>query len=469
MNYQPSYTHNLTGCGSETVYYASYTSAPSAGSTTAYSNLSPIGRTWITASSRELRGMSSSAATIPLITYSTGDIVYIWAVAKGDSSITNASVMTYTGQFYYIERPDTLVTVTPSTTSLGSVTGSPNGTGDTTSPTVNVTSDSSGTQYRLYSSNISRWVSTYNGGGSSSTDFTISYAENPDGTANSSGTFTELPANGGTYTYTTQCRVTSGTPDPINGGSAAWVEVNNSGEPFTITRGATPSYSVAGPAGGTVNEGQNLTFSITTSNVVNGTTVGWTLSGLQSGDYTTSASSPANIQNNAATVTFAIVNDNVTDGNKTATLTLASTDSTGASTGSPTPSASVTVVDTSNPGGGGGTGGTPPSSGGSGTYGLLIRNSNDTQTIIDGSSRITNFLASDSINTNLQSSKTMFTNFDCSEKTVTGFLVTWDGALFSNPTITRRSSSLGGIIVTKNANDTGASTAGVATVELVRY
>ena len=468
MNYQSSYTHNLTGCGSETVYYASYTSGASAGSQAAYSTLSPIGRTWTTASSRELRGMSSSAATLPLITYGTGDIVYLWAVAKGDSSITNSSVMTYTGNYYYVERPDTLVTVTPSTTSLGSVTGSPNGTGDTTSPTVNVTNDSSGTQYRLYSSNISRWVSTYNGGGVSNTDFTISYAENPDGSANSSGTFTELPANGGTYTYTTQCRVTSGTPDPINGGGAAWVEVNNSGESFTITRGAAPSYTVTGPTGGTVNEGQNLTFSITTSNVANNTTVGWTLSGLQSGDYTTSATSPANIQNNSATVTFAIVNDNVTDGNKTATLTLAPTDSTGASTGSPTPSASVTVVDTSNPGGGSGQG-TGTGGGGAGTYGLLIRNSDDTQTIIDGSSRVTNFLASDFIDTNSQSSKTMFTNFDCSEKTEIGFLVSWDGALFSNPTITRRSSSLGGIEVTKNANDTGSSTAGTAVIELVRF
>jgi len=63
----------------------------------------------------------------------------------------------------------------------------------------------------------------------------------------------------------------------------------------------------------------------------------------------------------------------------------------------------------------------------------------------------------------------MFTNFDCSEKTEIGFLVSWDGALFSNPTITRRSSSLGGIEVTKNANDTGSSTAGTAVIELVRF
>ena len=163
-----------------------------------------------------------------------------------------------------------------------------------------------------------------------------------------------------------------------------------------------------------------------------------------------------------------MVNDNVTDGNKTATLTLANTDSTGASTGTPAPSSSTTVVDTSNPGGGGGSG-SGTGGGTANTYGLQILNSAGTQVIVDDTSRLTNFLAADSINTNTQSSKTMFTNFDCSDKTETGILVTWSGTLYASPTVTRRSSALGGITVTKNSNDTSSSTAGIATIELVRY
>lgn len=223
------------------------------------------------------------------------------------------------------------------------------------------------------------------------------------------------------------------------------------------------TYSVAGPSGGTVNEGSNLTFTITTTSVANGTTVGWTLGGLNSGDYTTNDISPATIQNNSATVTFAIVNDNVADGNKTATLTLANSDSNGDSTGNPAPSASVTVVDTSNPGNTS-TGQSVPAT--SSNYGLLIRNSGDTDTIIDASSRLTNILGTDSFNTGQQSSKSMFTGIDCSNETIIGIIMTWTGALGSQPTYTR---STNGITVTKNQNDNTSNTQGTVVVHCVRY
>lgn len=233
----------------------------------------------------------------------------------------------------------------------------------------------------------------------------------------------------------------------------------------SVTTQSGVSYSLSSPS--TVNEGQNLSFSITATGVTNGTTVGWSLAGLQSGDYTTSSSDPIAIYNNSATVTLAIVNDNVTDGNKTAVLTLDPQDSAGNSTGGI--SSSTTVVDTSNPGGGGGTGSGTSQSGGTGSFGLLIRNSLDTATIVDGSSRITNFLDVDSINTLSQSSKNMFTTFDCTDKTETGVIVSWTGNSWTAPTFTRRSASLGGIEVTKNTNDTSSSTSGTATVYLIRY
>jgi len=436
-----SYQLQMSGGGSNTLYYIlntnqSYASTFVLDTLRTNNDSRYIGRTFVQNDANGKRPFETDSTSSNIIDHdlpalNTVKTNYIYAT---DGLSKQATLLTNT---YAVARADTDITL-PSSQTIGT---------NVTSFTASFTGDSVGTQYRLiaYIGGIFTWVSTANYGD----DFTIASGN--------------LPANGGdSITYVGQAR-------PVISGTAYgdWMNLTGTTTQFVLTR-ATPTYSVAGPTGGTVNEGQNLTFDITTSNVVNGTTVGWTLSGLQSGDYTTSASSPATIQNNAASVTFAIVNDNVTDGNKTATLTLASTDSTGASTGSPAPSASVTVVDTSNPGGGGGTGG-GTGGGGAGTYGLLIRNSGDTQTIIDGSSRITNFLASDSIDTNSQSSKTMFTNFDCSEKTVTGFIVTWDGALYSTPTITRRSSSLGGITVTKASNDTGSATAGVATVELVRY
>jgi hypothetical protein len=308
-------------------------------------------------------------------------------------------------------------------------------------------------QYRVVSYDTqNRWLDTRNG-----TSGTFVLEMNSGG-----GNYSELPAAGQTWEYEFEGRRLPASGGDPSTADSVWVSVDGS-QVRRLFRQPATSYSVSSP--NSVNEGQSLTFTITTTSVTNGTTVAWTLSGLQSGDYTTNDSSPATIQANSATVVFNIVNDNVADGNKTATLTLAATDSNGDSTGSP--SSSTTVVDTSNPGGGGTGGGT--GGGSANTYGLEIRNSTGTQTIIDDTSRLTNFLASDSINTNSQSSKTMFTNFDCSEKTETGFLVTWSGALYSSPTITRRSSALGGITVTKNTNDTSSSTSGVAVIELVRY
>lgn len=458
MNFQTAYTHELTGCGADTIYYASYTSGASQGSTTAYSNLSPIARTWTTASTRSLNGISSSTAGINGPTYNTGDIVYIWAVlnpnSPGGSTIGNSTTMTYTGSSYYVERPDTLVGVTPSTTSLTAT--------ETTSPTVNVTSDSSGTQYRLYTSNINRWVSTYNGGSSSSADFTISYDESNTGAAGTG--FTELPGTGQTFTYVTQCRVTSGTPDPVNGGGAAWVEVNNNGESFTIQRSAAANYSVsASPT--TINEGQSTTYTVTTSNVTNGTTVGYSITGIQAEDLSAgSLTGTLTISSNTASTSITLANDNLTDGTDTARLTLNSTDSTGASTGSAY--AQVTVNDTSQASGGTGT---PTSGGTAGLYGLRITNQAGTQTIIDDTSRLGTFLASATITVNSNTNthqQTVFSGFNCSSAATTGIFVTnWTGSAWLIPVMTRSSS---GVTFTKNSTSS-SSALGTLTAYLIRY
>ena len=396
MNNQPSYQHELTGCGADTIYYGSYTSGASQGSTTAYSNLSPIARTWTTASTRTLAGMSGSSAGISGPTYSTGDIVYIWAVLNpnsvGGSTITNSTTMTYTGSSYYVERPDTIVTVTPSTTTVGYVSGHPNGTGDTSSPTVNITNDGySGTQYRLYTTNINRWVSTYTGGGSSTTDFTISYDEASNGSAGTG--FTELPSNGNTYTYTTQCRVISGTPDPVNGGGAAWVEVGTNGEPFTITRSTADTEPDAFDLG--TNATNVSTGTDATSNQI-------TIAGLTSGvsaSFSVTNTSYTKVSKNGGSYNLTsgtVVNGDTLQVQITASSSNSTTRSTTLSIGSPavTDSWSVTTIAS---GGGSSGGGGGPVTGGS--YGLAIYQAgvNNPPVVLDQSTRTNNIITSGTV------------------------------------------------------------------------
>ena len=398
MNLQSSYFHELTGCGADTIYYGSYTSGASQGSTTAYSNLSPIARTWTTASTRTLAGISGSSSGISGPTYSTGDIVYIWAVLNpnsvGGSTITNSTTMTYTGSSYYVERPDTIVTVTPSTTSLGYVSGHPNGTGDTSSPTVNVTNDGyAGTQYRLYTDDIPRWVSTYTppfGGGSSTTDFTISYDEAPSGGAGTG--FTELPSNGNTYTYTTQCRVISGTPDPVNGGGAAWVEVGSNGEPFDIIRNTADTEPDSFDLGS--NATNVSTGTDATSNQI-------TIAGLTSGasaSFSVTNTSYTKVSKNGGS--YNLTSGTVVNGDTLQVqITAASSNSTPRSTtlsiGSPAVTDSWTVTTAASGGGSSGGGGGSITGG---TYGLVVYQAGvaSPPVVLDQSTRTNNIITSGS-------------------------------------------------------------------------
>ena len=446
-----TYTNQLTGCGSTEIYYASYTAGASQGDTTTYSNLgSIVGRTYNLFSSRTLAGPTSSTSVISGPGNSTGDTVYIWTVVApsiSGTNITSSTTMTYTGSSYIVDQPDTSITLTPSATSLTAT--------STSNVTVDVTGDTSGTQYRLYTNNINRWVSTYNGGYSNTGDFTISYDEDITGAAGTG--FTELPGTGQTFTYFSQARIPA-----TNGGSGTW---QNTGNSFTVQRSAAANYSVsASPT--TINEGQSTTYTVTTSNVTNGTTVGYSITGISAEDLSSgSLTGTLTISSNTASTSISLANDNLTDGTDTATLTLNSTDSTGASTGSA--SASVTVNDTSQASGGGGGIG---SGGSAGTYGLQITNQAGTQTIIDDTSRIGTFLASDSLtfttNTNTHVQSGIFSGFDCSSSSTTGIFVTgWTGSAWLIPTMTRSSS---GVTFTKNPSNS-TTTFGTLDVTLIRY
>ena len=347
-----TYTHQLTGCGADTLYYASYTSGASQGSTTTYSNLSHIGRTFTTASTRTLYG-TSNGSSIAGPTYSTGDRIYIWAVLNpnsvGGSNITNSTTMTYTGSSYIVERPDTVISCSPSTST---VTASDT----TTNPTAQVVGDSSGTQYRLYTDNIPKWVSTHNG--VTGNDFTISNSQN------------ELPPAGSTYTYYVQARVITGDRDNL------WV---NTGDSFTITRSnadTTPSAPVLNPTSYSVAAtGTYYTAGWTTQGVSSGVQVPW--QGVNAQLSTNGSTWSASIQRaQGETAYIRVLSSSQQSTTVTGTVRFAQQTSIDADF-------SVTTAAAA---------GGASQGGGSGQYGLAIYNSTGQSVIIDESSRIGNLL-----------------------------------------------------------------------------
>lgn len=98
-----------------------------------------------------------------------------------------------------------------------------------------------------------------------------------------------------------------------------------------------------------VNEGQRLKIRLETRNVTRNTTVGYTITGIDSADIDgASLTGSFTVDSTGdAEVTFNITSDATTEGTETLTLTLDATDSLGNSTGSSAPSTSVTINDTS--------------------------------------------------------------------------------------------------------------------------
>ena len=140
----------------------------------------------------------------------------------------------------------------------------------------------------------------------------------------------------GTETLTFTCDATD------NAGTA-----NGLSTAITINDTSTDvlTYSLAN--NGPKNEGANLVWTLTTSNVPDGTTVPFTLSGsAQAGvDYSNNTPLEFDVQNNTATYLVTVFADNLTEGQEDVGITLGATDSGGNATGGI--SSSTTINDTS--------------------------------------------------------------------------------------------------------------------------
>ena len=84
----------------------------------------------------------------------------------------------------------------------------------------------------------------------------------------------------------------------------------------------TPTYAI-GRSLSAVNEGSSVVFTLSTTNVSNGTVLPYTISGISANDVTTgSLTGSFTVSNNLATATITMSADQLTEGAETATLTL---------------------------------------------------------------------------------------------------------------------------------------------------
>lgn len=407
---------------------------------------------------------TSGWQTSATVTVSRGTAYYFWARrAVGYEDRTDSAITVP-----YLPLSDNTITIgTPTdkngtalSTNVSGVYIIPNSYGTSAGDNINIpyTQGGSGDQYRILSNNAQNaWLDTRT---QASSTFVLEMNS-------SSGSYSELPPAGTTWDYYFEGRrlqTAGGAPDPTN---TAFVSVTSSPVLKLFRENPPASYTVsASPT--SINEGQSTTYTVTYSNIPSARTVNYAITGITSDDLSSgnlSGSFSISSGSGTATTSITLANDNLTDGSETATLTLASTDSTGASTG--TPSASVTIADTSTAGSGG-SGDDLQSGLTAGTYGLQIKNIAGTTTIIDDVSRIGTFLATATITftsggTNPQPA---FAGFDCSSSSVTGlFINNWTGSAWLSPSITRSSN---GISVARNPSTSGG-VYGSCVLYLIRY
>tara|TARA_Y100000385_G_scaffold273338_1_gene315146 strand:+ start:40 stop:1986 length:1947 start_codon:yes stop_codon:yes gene_type:complete len=448
---------NVGSTYSDIIYYATtYNSTTTAGVSSPFGT--NVGRTFGfggNASVSRLEPSTSTNRVTSLPTEGYYQLYRLWGrIYPGSSNPNTSNGKQYDGLYYQkgvtytVYHPDTGVTVPSSTINIGASDTQANITVSNIS-----SSDQNGYQWRY----LGNSAGTRGAGSITPTSATIPI-------------ISRLPSAGTSRVYNLYVKMYS-----TNSNSTTlhtnWVDT---GKTVTVSRPAASSYSVsASPT--SVNEGQSTTWTITYSNISSARTVNYTIGGINSSDLSSgSVSGSISIGSGSSTRTVSVTfaNDVATEGSETATLQLNSTDSAGTSTGSP--SASVTIADTSNQGGSSGSSGTI-GGGATENYGLKVSNVAGTSTIINNNSRVGTFIGAASITlSSTIVSGSLFTNSSnggsvaCSDNTTIGLTTQWTGSPWLHPDISRNAST--GLSITRSSpTSSGNFYSGTLTVSLIRY
>lgn len=152
----------------------------------------------------------------------------------------------------------------------------------------------------------------------------------------------ELPPAGNNATY--QLQTSGGYVSDTETESGFWIDTTGQNNSFTITReaAATPTYSVSGPS--SINEGSTGTFTVSTTNVTNGTALYWSVStGDTPVDFDSPSADSVTISSNAASFSVTPTADATTEGAEAASVTVR----TGSQGGTIVATATFTINDTS--------------------------------------------------------------------------------------------------------------------------
>lgn len=350
--------HTMTGGGNNTIYYilnvSNFTNGSNIDALRQNGDSRYIARTFSQNATRTFETLQNyGTITNDLPTTGNYKTYYVYAangLGQNSTKLTNT---------YTVGRADTSISLTPSATTIAH--------DSTDNVTVNVTGDTSGTQYRLYTNNIPRWVSTYNGGSSNTTDFTIHKSDPGD-------SVDELPGVGQTFTYFSQARVSS------QGGPFI-----NTGDSFTVSRQSAPSDTTPNQFTFSditnANTGQEYEDSITVSGIdaaaaISITGVGTAQYKIGSGSYTTSSGTVTNGQ----TVTVKVTASNNASSTTSGTLNIGGvTDTFSVTTAGSTTGSSATL---------------PSVSGG---YGLKCTGPNGSSVVFSPDHRAINIIAANTV------------------------------------------------------------------------
>ena len=186
------------------------------------------------------------------------------------------------------------------------------------------------------------------------TNFTITYDPNIQPSQLSGSGFTTTHADGSTATIAAPSfGATNGWVfkewSPFSNGSTVQYDP---GDTLTITADVTlyaiwtqPSYlSLAASPSAVTDEGQNVTVILSGTDVPNGRTVDWTITGVDGGDISGALTGTFTMNGDQAQYLISINNDNLTEGTETLTFTCAAADNAGTTNGL---TLDITINDTS--------------------------------------------------------------------------------------------------------------------------